>query len=57
MLMYIADRLRPVCPDVPEDEFERLVVDVATVTLKYDRDAFANLVQRRGTQTTTSSMA
>jgi hypothetical protein len=41
LLALIAARLRPVCPDIPELEFERLVRDVARVTTKYDRDKFA----------------
>jgi hypothetical protein len=38
LLRQIANRLRPVCPDIPEDEFTRLVEDVARVKLKYDAD-------------------
>lgn len=40
----IAERLRPVCPDIPQEEFERLVEDVARVKTKYDEDPFADLV-------------
>lgn len=40
----IARRLRPVCPDISEDEFERLVRDVARVKAKYDEDPFGDLV-------------
>jgi hypothetical protein len=29
------DEIAPVCPDIPDDEFVRLVEDVARVKLKY----------------------
>lgn len=38
LIRQIATRLRPVVPDIPEDEFNRLVEDVARVKLKYDGD-------------------
>jgi hypothetical protein len=44
LLSRIATRLQPVCPQIPEDEFRRLVRDVARVKLKYDGDQFADLV-------------
>jgi hypothetical protein len=28
--------LRPACPDIPDDEFARLVQDMARIKLKYD---------------------
>jgi hypothetical protein len=46
MLKLIASRLRPACPDIPKDEFESLVVDVARVKMKYDRDRFASFHER-----------
>ena len=47
LIRLIADRLRPVCPDIPEDEFTRLVEDVARVKLKYDGDEIAQGDGRR----------
>lgn len=41
LLRQIRSRLRPVCPDIPETEFARLIADVARVKLKYDSDATA----------------
>jgi hypothetical protein len=35
LLQQIRTKLRPVCPDIPDDEFVRLVEDVARVKLKY----------------------
>lgn len=46
MLTLIAARLRPVCPDIPEVEFQHLVRDVARVKVKYDADAFMSPTQR-----------
>jgi len=34
----IAERLRPVCSTMPDDEFARLVHDIATVKMKYGAD-------------------
>jgi hypothetical protein len=45
MLDYIATRLRPVCPDIPESEFELLVLDVARVKLQSEGDKYARAVQ------------
>lgn len=36
LLKVIAARLRPVCPDIPDDEFQELVIDVARFRMKYD---------------------
>ena len=46
MLTLIAAHLRPVCPDIPEVEFQELVRDVARVALKYDADEFTHLTRR-----------
>lgn len=46
MFDFIASRLRPVCPDIPESEFELLVRDVARVKLQLEGDKFARSVQR-----------
>jgi hypothetical protein len=35
----IAARLRPVCRNMPEHEFDKLVCDIATVRLKYGVEA------------------
>jgi hypothetical protein len=45
LVRRIAARLRPVCPNTPDDEFRRLVHDVARVKLKYDGDQFAALLE------------
>ena len=45
LLRRIAARLRPVCPNIPDDDFVRLVRDVARVKLKYDGDQFADLLE------------
>jgi hypothetical protein len=42
LLQQIATRLRAVCAGVPDDEFARLVEDVARVKLKYEEDRFAD---------------
>lgn len=39
LLQQITTRLRAVCASIPEDEFARLVEDVARVKLKYDYSA------------------
>jgi hypothetical protein len=46
MLDYIAARLRPVCPDIPESEFELLVLDVARVKLQSEGDKYAQAVKQ-----------
>jgi hypothetical protein len=43
MLEGIAVRLRPACPDIPEVEFQRLVLDVARTKVKNGYDRFACL--------------
>ena len=45
LVRRIAARLRPVCPNTPDDDFVRLVHDVARVKLKYDGDQFADLLE------------
>lgn len=36
MIALIAKRLRPICPDIPQGEFDHLVLDVARLKVKYD---------------------
>jgi hypothetical protein len=36
MLALIAKRLRPVCPSIPQEEFDNLVLDVARLRAKYE---------------------
>jgi hypothetical protein len=36
LLQQITTTLRPACPDIPDDEFARLVQDMARIKLKYD---------------------
>lgn len=43
MLEVVAVRLRPACPDIPEAEFQRLVLDVARTKVKSGYDRFACL--------------
>lgn len=31
----VADRLRPLCPNMPADEFDQMVAKIAAVELKY----------------------
>jgi hypothetical protein len=50
ILTSIARRLRPSCPDIPEVEFQSLVLDVARVKVKYDRRNAAALADFKGPQ-------
>ena len=43
-------RLRPVCADWPEDMFEEVVRELATITLKYEGSATPSLYDRRRTE-------
>jgi hypothetical protein len=38
MIALITKRLRPICPNIPQEEFDRLVLDVAHFKVKYDDD-------------------
>lgn len=49
MLEIIAARVRPACPDIPDDEFRDLVLEIARVKLKYDGDKFAAVARRTAT--------
>ncbi|HEY2851867.1 MAG TPA: hypothetical protein VGJ18_03425 [Gemmatimonadaceae bacterium] len=50
ILTSIASRLRPSCPNIPEGEFQSLVLDVARVKAKYDRRNAAALADFKGSQ-------
>jgi hypothetical protein len=52
LLQQIASRLRPACPSIPDDEFARLVEEVARIKLKYDGDTVAGDVQRKAERQT-----
>jgi hypothetical protein len=43
ILTAIAKRLRPSCPNIPEAEFQSLILDVARVKVKYDARNVADL--------------
>jgi hypothetical protein len=34
--VHIRDRMKPVCADMPEPDFERLIVDMARVRLRHE---------------------
>jgi hypothetical protein len=36
LLRQITSRVRPACPDIPEDVFRRLVEELARIRLRYD---------------------
>lgn len=42
-------RLRPVCADWPEDMFDEVVRELASITLKYEGSATPSLYDRRRT--------
>lgn len=46
ILDQIAARLRPACPDIPESEFQLLVIDVARAKVKTQSDTFAHPATR-----------
>jgi hypothetical protein len=39
IMMEVRDRLRPVCPDLPEHEFEAMVDRIARTQYKYEGQA------------------
>ena len=45
LIADIASRLRRVCQDMPDDEFEAMVAEIAAVTLKYERHGLSELLR------------
>ena len=39
IMMEVRERLRPVCPDLPDDEFEAMVDRIARTQYKYEGQA------------------
>ncbi len=52
----IANRLRPVCPDVSESSFEELVREIAAVKLKYGEESEASESVRASVQAQVSEL-
>ena len=52
LLQQIATRLRPACPSIPDDEFARLVEEVALLKLKSDGDGIADGIEARAKRRT-----
>ena len=50
ILTSIAKRLRPSCPNIPEVEFQSLVLDVARLKVKYDLRNAAAFADLKGPQ-------